>query len=177
MAGKQAALAVLGRSKAEGDGWDDEDDMEETIDEEGSRARCPSNGRLVSCKEFREGKAVQTKSGVDAAAAEQLAGFKKRRLQSRMLTENALAEQQLESQTGAIKSQPLMVAFVRARTNKPVKVREGGCAQGPGPLPAYSLRQKPLAIQLALEPDGYQAWLQTQTTAPAPVPAQARRRV
>eukprot|EP00966_Prymnesium_polylepis_P331638 7387219-Prymnesium_polylepis.1 len=51
-AGREAALAVLGRSKAEGDGWADEEDMDEVIEEEGSRARRRAlpNGRLVSCK-------------------------------------------------------------------------------------------------------------------------------
>eukprot|EP00966_Prymnesium_polylepis_P245276 5674014-Prymnesium_polylepis.1 len=73
-AGKQAALAVLGRSKAEGDGWADDEDMDEVIDEEGSRGRRRGlpNGRLVSCKEFREGKEAQGRSVTDAAAAEQL---------------------------------------------------------------------------------------------------------
>ena len=66
-AGRQAALAVLGRTKAEGHGWDDDDDMEEVIEEEGScaRRRVLPNGRLVSCKEFREGKEKQGRSIVD----------------------------------------------------------------------------------------------------------------
>ena len=57
-AGRDAAMAVLGRGAKAGDGWDNEEDMENgVIDEEGSRSRRHSlpNGRCVSRREFRDG--------------------------------------------------------------------------------------------------------------------------
>ena len=79
-AARQAALAVLGRSKLEGDGWDDEEEMEEVIEVEGSRSRRRGlpNGRLVSCQQFRESKAAQGRSASEAAALEEHQAFKKR---------------------------------------------------------------------------------------------------
>ena len=73
--------------------------------------------------------------------------FKKRRLNARILSENAEAEAQLTS-TGKILKAPLMVAFVRARTGE--TVQEKGAALK---ARVEDLRQKPpSAIQLGLEP-------------------------
>ena len=161
---------MLGRSKAPRDGWDDEEDMvEEVIDEEGSRARRRAlpNGRLVSCKEFREAKAASSTSASDAAAAEQLKAFKSRRLGERVLNENATAEEQLTTD-GSIKTVPLMVSFVRARTGLPVKEKGEDLK-----AKVLALRNKPISISLGLEPESYQAWLQANTKE-APVRAPAR---
>ena len=72
-AGRQAALAILGRGAGAKDGWDNEADMEDgVIEEEGSRSRRASlpNGRIVARREFRTSKAAQGTSASDAAAAE-----------------------------------------------------------------------------------------------------------
>ena len=171
-AGREAALAVLGRSKAEGDGWADEEDMEVVIDEEGSRARRRAlpNGRLVSCKEFREAKAAASTSAADAAAAEQLKAFKSRRLSERVLSENAIAERQL-TDAGSIKTVPLMLSFVRARTGLPVKEKGDDLK-----AKVDALRNKPLSINLGLEPEGYQVWLQEQGKGREPAPTAVRAR-
>ena len=55
-AGRSAALAVLGRGAKAGDGWDNEEDMEDgAIEVAGSRSRRLGlpNGRCVSSREFR----------------------------------------------------------------------------------------------------------------------------
>ena len=170
-AGRDAALAVLGRTKALGDGWADDEDMdEEVIEEEGSRARRRAlpNGRLVSCKEFRDAKAASSTSAADAAAAEQLKAFKSRRLGERVLGENATAEGQLTA-TSLIKTVPLMVSFIRARTGLPVKEKGDDLK-----AKVLALRNKPIVVCLGLEPEGYQAWLQLNTKeAPAPTAAPA----
>lgn len=62
-----------------------------------------------------------------------------------------------------------MVSFIRARTGETVK--EKGDALKARVL---ELRNKPLSIQLGLEPDGYQAWLgklQPATADEAPMDA------
>ena len=93
-AGRSAALAVLGRGATAGDGWDNEEDMEDgAIEVAGSRSRRLGlpNGRCVSSREFSESKAAQGRSVTEAAAAEQLKVFKARRLALRVLAVNTLA--------------------------------------------------------------------------------------
>ena len=100
------------------------------------------NGRIVGTKEFRAAKAAQGKSEEDAKAAAELQVFKKRRLNERVLKENAVAEAQLVA--GAIKSAALMAAFVRARTNKPVGEKGDALKKIVG-----ELRNKPISIRPA----------------------------
>ena len=70
---------------------------------------------------------------------------------------------------GSIKTAPLMVSFVRARTGLPVKEKGDDLK-----AKVDALRNKPLSINLGLEPEGCQAWLQEQTKAPMPAPAAVR---
>ena len=128
---------------------------------------CP-NGRLVSCKEFREAKATASTSAADAAAAEQLKAFKSRRLSERVLSENAIAERQLID-AGSIKTVPLMLSFVRARTGLPVKEKGDDLK-----ATVDALRNKPLSINLELEPEGHQVWLQEKGKGREPAPAAVR---
>ena len=149
-AGRVAANAVLGRSAKAGDGWDNEEDMQDgTIDEAGSRARRNAlpNGRCVSSREFRATKEAQGTSATDAAAALKLKGFKTRRLALRVLEENTLAETRLAA--GDKLSQALTVAYIRARTDKPVGLKgEEALLRG-----LEAVRGKPLAIRTGMEPD------------------------
>ena len=140
-------------------------------EEEGSaaRRRALPNGRIVSSKEFREGKQTQEQSASDDAAKMALRGFKQRRLDARILTENATAEAQLTS-TGAIKTVPLMISFVRARTNEVVKEKGEELK-----ALVLSVRDKPLAIKLGLEPDGYQACWRSSSRPPRCRPRRPRR--
>eukprot|EP00966_Prymnesium_polylepis_P308562 7130532-Prymnesium_polylepis.1 len=159
LAGKEAALAVLGRTKGEKDGWEDEEDMEEVIEEEGSRQRRNAlpNGRIVSSAEFRSTKRSQGQAALDAEAASRLKAFKVRRLNERVLAQNETAEVELAS-TGTIKAVKKMEAFIRARTDEPVKEK------GPDALRSRvaAVAGKPLAIRLGMEPDGYKEWLAQQ---------------
>eukprot|EP00966_Prymnesium_polylepis_P335900 7391233-Prymnesium_polylepis.1 len=133
-AGREAALAVLGRSKGEKDGWEDEEDMEEVIEEEGSRQRRNSlpNGRIVGSAEFRAGKRSQGQAEIDAEAAKKLKAFKARRLNERVLAQNTIAEAELAG-TGTIKAIEKMKAFIRARTDEPVKEKGSDALLPPKP--------------------------------------------
>ena len=157
-AGKEAALAILGRGGREGDGFDHAEDMEEeVIGEEGSRGRRRHTraGRILGAAEFRESKESTERSAVEADAAEKIKGFKKRRLSERVLNESAEAEDKLAK--GVKVSQALLQSFVRARTNEPVKEKGTDLEKK-----VDELRGKPYAVRLGVEPDGYQGWLATQ---------------
>jgi hypothetical protein len=152
-AGIETALSVLGRGPKEGDGFDNEEDMEETIEEEGSRRRRNAlpNGRCVASTEFRAAKEAQGRSAGDAEAAEQLKLFKERRLTGRVLNESASAEAKLAA--GAKVTQALKQSFVRARTGKPVTLKGADLD-----AKIAALRGKALALTLGEEPDGYAEW-------------------
>eukprot|EP00966_Prymnesium_polylepis_P332638 7388122-Prymnesium_polylepis.2 len=154
-AGREAALAVLGRGTGTKDGFDMAEDMEEeAIGEDGSRGRRKAlpNGRLVGCEEFRAQKTATSRSAAEAEVAEREAGYKKTRLNERVLSESEEAEKKLEA--GAFVSQALLVSYVRARTDKPVAEKGDVLKQR-----ADQLKKKSYAIRLGEEPDGYQAWL------------------
>eukprot|EP00966_Prymnesium_polylepis_P320045 7376436-Prymnesium_polylepis.1 len=162
-AGREAALAVLGRGAGPKDGWTNEEDMDETIEEDGSagRRRALPNGQIIGGKDFREQKESQTQSTANKEAAEKLQQFKRRRLNERILEENKEAEKQLVAK-GVISTQTLMQSFVRARTNEPVSAT-GDVLK----LRVTALKNKPIAIPFGMEPDGYAAWKQSEVAAAA----------
>jgi hypothetical protein len=162
-AGREAALAVLGRGSGPKDGWANEEDMDEVMEEEGSaaRRRALPNGQLLGHKEFREGRNSQTQSAANKEAVEKLQQFKKRRLNERVLEENKEAESQLATK-GAISTQTLMQSFVRARTNEPMTAT-GDVLK----LRVTALKNKPIVIPLGMEPDGYTEWKQAEVAAAA----------
>ena len=154
-AGREAAQAVLGRGSGPKDGWANEEDMEdEVIPVEGSRARRNAlpNGRIVGQQQFRDQKAANRLSVTEAAATEELRVFKSRRMSERILNENTVAEGKIAS--GSALTQGQMVAFIRARTDKPVSLK------GDGLVTEFErLHDKPIVIRIGLEPDAYADWL------------------
>ena len=158
-AAKTAALEVLGRSAGDKDGWSDAE--EETINEEGSRARRNANprGRIVGSMEFRVERGTQARSTEAKAAAERVKVFKLRRQHLEILEVNSKAEAKLCGGAAVAASGcsvAELVAFVRARTGEVVH-EKGETLQAK----AQELRSKPnvIALRVGLEPEGYQDWL------------------
>eukprot|EP00966_Prymnesium_polylepis_P318565 7358073-Prymnesium_polylepis.1 len=165
-AARQAAREVLGNGIGDGDGWDNEDDMPDgTIDEAGSRGRRNKieKGRVTASKEWRESKTAEGKSAEDKEEAARITVFKTRRTDMKVLELNATAEGNLTSTD--YPSNEEMIAFIRARTNKPVPQTEKTATLLKAKV--ETLRNKPVIVKVFMEPEGYQEWLQKEEAAAA----------
>ena len=122
----------------------------------GASSLVPSSARTRA----EQGK--EKRSAEEEKEAEKVKLFKKRRLDERVLADNATVDELLAK--GEKISLKLKESYVRARTDKPVPEKGDTLSAR-----FDELKSKPVVVRLGEEPDDYPTWLAQQAKA-QPVP-------